>query len=123
VSDKIKPALTPREWAGRWAGPVHPGEGETTAYLDDDLLKVKTWRKPEIAIDDVYLHGVAALCLHEQPFGFTWEMYYAVDVLAKQLANEARADGGRQSLIAEAASEAAARIAALLSPLLPSAPR
>lgn len=68
----MNPALTPEEWAGPFpverhdwlAGVKSRGDGSLRLYL-----AVK-WTPMDEADS---LHALAALALHGQPFGFTWE--------------------------------------------------
>ncbi len=69
----MKPALTPDEWAGgetAWPivalqttkdGPVRVWDGITEAESES------------VEVPDKYRHALAALCLHDQLFGFTRE--------------------------------------------------
>jgi hypothetical protein len=61
MSEPIKPALTPEEWAHLLAGGVIFG-----------VPYVKGGPKPEQP-KAFGPHASAALALHDQPFGFTWE--------------------------------------------------
>jgi len=79
---EIKPALTREEWARKgvnrswgfvqaeieYAGTVRP-DGEEA---DDDAVWV-IGADESIYFDGDDRHALAALCLHGQPFGFTWE--------------------------------------------------
>ena len=90
---EIQPALTPEEWRSKTAT---RGDVELFVHVSG----------PET------LYALAALCLHSQPFGFTWE---DVDFLQY---NAARARSRHGDLIAEAFDfdGLADRIAALLPP-------
>lgn len=78
-----KPALTPEEWAelrvdwysanrGPYVGwPV--ADGARRLEIDKDNVEVHLDPEEYTAIPQWGLHAVAALCLHGQPFGFTWE--------------------------------------------------
>lgn len=71
MSDRIGPALDAWWWRNRSVHLPHPyylGQDDrgrfyisTGEYGYDKELDVST------------LHGIAALCLHETPYGFTWE--------------------------------------------------
>lgn len=95
---KIEPALTPEEWA-EWEvtqnGPL---------CVHRDTLGV-------LRCGDEYLgdgHALAAVALHGQSFGFTWEMVFALQRAASRLP---------ESDLDEAVlREAAACIASLLPP-------
>ena len=56
MSEKIEPALTPEEWEPYTRHLTEP------AVLDADLILYEDGP-----------HALAALMLHGQPFGFTWE--------------------------------------------------
>jgi hypothetical protein len=69
----ITPALTAEEWkrAGdggqfyiAWDGWLHAADSKAREYLDASLDKQASGNR----------HALAALALHRQPFGFTWEM-------------------------------------------------
>ena len=71
----VDPALTPEEWAGWFRKSVLPlgDDGELFAHI-----RGYEYRFDHTATDDgrpgIYttkLHGLAALCLHDQDFGFT----------------------------------------------------
>jgi hypothetical protein len=114
MADEIKPALTQQEWAdiaddpAWWAdrvGEIAAGAGE-----------VLEWRT-----NHPRPHAVAALALHGQPFGFTWE---DVDLLRDDLTGEhdwawegdQRVDCGEFGDVKAARLALAAKIAALLPP-------
>lgn len=77
---KIKPALTPEEW-GKQLGAsayIHPRDGgedlDGKAFLgrgNGALLVAYDGGYARQPVDD--RHALAALALHDQPFGFTWE--------------------------------------------------
>jgi hypothetical protein len=77
MSDEIKPALTPEEWAGPypierhdWTAQVkRRGDGTHRLYLEVEWSPID---------ERASLHALAALALHGQPFGFTWEMHDAL---------------------------------------------
>lgn len=92
MSEKIKPALTPEEWASL---SVHPGACDTV-HIEGDHLSVYSSSPiasfdddPTASINDTYSaddtltpeykffgedrHSLAALALYNQPFGFTRE--------------------------------------------------
>jgi hypothetical protein len=78
-----KPALTPEEWAelcadwysvnrGPYLGwPV--ADGARRLEIEEDKVEVHLDPDEYTAIPQWGLHAVAALCLHGQPFGFTWD--------------------------------------------------
>lgn len=62
MSERIEPALTPEEWAR-----VLPEASDyALGAAEDANMGADSW------------HGVAALALYGQPFGFTWEMVEAL---------------------------------------------
>jgi hypothetical protein len=112
---KIAPALTPEEWAegkkakaftSEYKG-VLPFEeavhrGSAYGFALADQYETTSTNDPEL------MHAAAALCLHGQPFGFTWE-----DV--KMLRDNVASQGPRESAFG-AFLNLADRIAALLPP-------
>jgi hypothetical protein len=85
----IEPALTADEWAKKWDG------------HDDDGTPMRYTFGVSVYVDRPY--ASAALALHGQPFGFTWD---DVDALREA---EVHANDERVSAVAD-------RIAALLPP-------
>ena len=79
----MKPALTKEEWEGPWGNGIpakvfrdeeweEGDEDEEYACLDQSALYVMDGTgAQEICIGDELFHGVAALCLVNQEFGFT----------------------------------------------------
>ena len=100
---EIKPALTADEWANGFLGPLD--------FNDDGTV---TNGCCGCAIPD--RHGLAAKCLHEQPFGFTREMVGAIRLCAEVMDGEYgfRYDGVHPDTLLS--REAADRIEALLPP-------
>lgn len=97
----MKPALTPEEWERQGCdGLFTDGEGSVYCGYHDD-----------VPIDR---HGAAALCLHDQPFGFTHEMLDAILKLVKD--GYAGVDHERTWPHVALALGAAARIEALMPP-------
>ena len=94
MSEKIEPALTPEEWEPYTRHLPEP------AVLDADLI-----------LDEDGPHALAALMLHGQPFGFTWE---DVDALRRMAPTATRFVSGHQAW--SQLLSLADRIAALLSP-------
>lgn len=86
MTERIAPAIAPQEWA------IYLGMPK----LVDRLLPIGQ------------RHGVAALALHGQPFGFTWE-----DVDYIRMATTPPGDWRRQD---DTLMRIAAKIAALLPP-------
>ena len=70
MSDDVKPALTPEEWAGQLRDPHG---------LDIDGMRGRP-------------HAVAALCLHGQPFGFTWGDVRELDDAVERLCEVGHVD-------------------------------
>lgn len=67
MTDPIKPALTRDEWKEM---------GTEAAVVWDGVLHISC----EQAVPVENPHGLAALALHEQPFGFTWADVEALDL-------------------------------------------
>lgn len=117
MSEEIKPALTPEEWAG-----------EQPAMNRDDVLIYHdppprgggcigiTDRDPDdpssVVILPEHRHALAALALHGQPFGFTWE---DVDLLREEARSEYAIPDG-MGFTGQELLDLADRIAALLPP-------
>jgi hypothetical protein len=115
----IEPALTAEEWRGGWARTSAP-HGEDWAYLNPYSRSMSEGIDGWVSIggengcgDSVGVnvpredrHALAALCLHGQPFGFTWEMLRAIQLKTVR-------DGTPEAFLVAAACE---RIAALLPP-------
>ena len=73
----LKAAMTKEEWAAKET----PGNGDwqdkrdgTVARLEYDPSELYVWVESGFRVALGSHHAVAALCLHEQPFGFTREM-------------------------------------------------
>ena len=96
--NEIKPALTPEEWAEA------ADQRALQAVLESASAEVDAWNPPS-------RHGLAALTLHGQPFGFTWEDVDRVRSVAEPDSDWYREDEWLVSL--------ADRIAALLPPREP----
>lgn len=85
MSDDIKPALTPRQWANlktdlRRVAPAEELFGDWMEFfVEPDRLLINDGipmaAKPDAGGLEIvprrHWHALAALCLHEQPFGFT----------------------------------------------------
>jgi hypothetical protein len=98
VSDDIRPALTPEEWAEILAAPrVWRSEAERIAF-------------------EAGRHAQAALCLHGQPFGFTHEdVKFLRDVVAPDwYAGDGGGAARQAARMQERWESILARIAALL---------
>ena len=98
----LKPALTVEEWKHA-LGVLRASASPTIAAA----VCIE-----RVGIDDA--HSLAALCLHEQPFGFTREMAEAIRALVQRL-GVADPDLGHVFTVGKAL-EAADRIEALLPP-------
>lgn len=113
MSDEIKNALTPEEWAQKlvkrdevWAELSTEGDVEVYRWPSAD------WN-PRADAPPALRHALAALCLYGQPFGFTRE---DVEGLSRRAENEEDVShmmGGRG---ASSLRSLATRIAALLPP-------
>lgn len=77
MSEPLKPALKPEDWASR--GVMFGSRG--AAVLRGSTLTVG-WDSEGVSMEGRERHALAALALHGQPFGFTWEM---VDALREAL--------------------------------------
>lgn len=97
MSDPIKPALAPEEWAD-----------VTNPDPTDVPLAVRlSWARNEMGRLDPTEHGLAALCLYGQSFGFTW---HDVDSVMDITHEAGRVEAPTWAL------SLATRIAALLPP-------
>ena len=110
MSDEMKPALTPSEWS-HWPG--HRGledmaleaAGSLISHLDAPVARRR--------------HALAALCLYQQPFGFTQEDVCKLRSLASVLPYGPVGDPHSGPLVhgaVETLKTVASRIAALLPP-------
>jgi hypothetical protein len=109
----VAPALTPEEWA-RMGGGGKPKPNDEVFVEGDNICVVSDSGRVSAGYDR---HALAALCLHGQPFGFTWE---DVDLLVQLGGYEAPGfsphyEDGRL-LPHPAVKSLADRIAALLPP-------
>lgn len=111
MSEPIKPALTPEEWEeGEYAGQppfrynLGPA-GDLCLWLEDGSY-IKLRPAP-----------LAALALHGQPFGFTWELYDAMRraIEAEEKDNALCYDDDKHE-VRRLAGQGLERIAALLPP-------
>lgn len=118
MSEQIKPALTPEEWANK-TGPAIDGE----LVVEGDDLRV---REPDFQTWTTYTlrpeqrHAIGARCLRGQPFGFTWDDVDGLRQVAEQLPTFGAGPGGTDVPDPELTS-LADRIAALLPPREPPA--
>ncbi len=103
----IKPALTAEEWGRALLASSRLGALALTVGNRDDLAKPGT---PECVA--AFDHAKAALCLHEQPFGFTHE---DVEFLRRVVILAASIAPGHEAYWSKA-HNLASRIEALLAP-------
>ena len=126
MSEMVEPALTPEEWAaGEKRAPLEnggrPGDEALVAFHRGTVLVCEETEGATIVVPPLR-HALAALCLHGQPFGFTWEMVNAISALAMPYAGDplqglSPEERSREiSRIMALARDAAERIAALLPP-------
>lgn len=114
----IKPALTPEEWASlEFTDPNSGDEDFEYAKQLGGGIRVRgrdDYYDPRISFSMGRPHSLAALALHGQPFGFTWEYVDAIRAAADYY------DWDDRSRALKAKCEAAAEcIAALLPPRQP----
>jgi hypothetical protein len=102
----VEPALTAEEWAlkDRGAPGRYRGNAEGQVWENDGQM----WYGDEYPVQN--RHGLAALALYGQPFGFTWDDVVA----AKEAAFELRMMQNRPA--ADRLDDLANRIASLLPP-------
>ena len=100
----IKPALTPEGWASM--GLLIGGRGAARLHRDGLHVDQMSLFGPE-------KHAIAALALHDQPFGFTWR---DVDLLHAVIATVGAWDVEKQDYVEPEFDSLAKRIAALLPP-------
>ncbi len=101
MSEKMRPALTPEEWARVKSDGMEPGPtlvGELPYLSESDR------------------HIVAALALHGHPFGFTWEMVRALRSILDRARGEPECLPEWAAEDEELAGAAIANIEALLPP-------
>lgn len=116
MSDAIAPALTAEEWKGSintraLQRPYNPTVPHYSINFESGWSGICVRAKHSNAsLDRSWTHAIAALALHEQPFGFTRE---DLDELA--LAYAALLNDG-QDEVATSVHNIRARIAALLPP-------
>lgn len=123
MSEGIKPALTPEEWA---AGEAQRGNYGVRLYRHDGFEAVHIEDPDEVAGCTTMRHAAAALCLYQQPFGFTQEDVEAIKLLSSYAPRVCWQDGAKVSdedrALANAhqtAQSLADRIASLLPPPTP----
>ena len=111
VSEKIQPALSEQEWAAALAhryGTADYAQGITEyAIRAVQHISGDEKRRP---------HVVAALCLHGEPFGFTWEDVATIRANCDGFQYVARTTGANLDGEVDKLLNIADRIAALLPP-------
>jgi len=123
VSDAtVRPALTADEWTRAVVRRTVDGGDETNTmlYVRDGVLHVVNedsidMEAMEAIVNSAAHHPLAALALHEQPFGFTRDDVKLLRGPAYSALLEVARDG-EESALAEDALALASRIAALLPP-------
>jgi len=100
---KVEPALTPAEWRSRHT----QGRNRFEAWISYDGREVVLHQGHPGAQTPADRHALAALCLHGQDFGFTWEDVDRVRDVARIMDTPEMIDW---------AHSVADRIAALLPP-------
>lgn len=111
---EIKPALTPEEWAKL----EHRGiRLEPSGAIRMEMAKtILDQEPPFISFGSSWRPGIAALALHGQPFGFTWEIHDAIEAAIMDWETEAGEMDERQRKEFAAMNRGLAAIAALLPP-------
>jgi hypothetical protein len=115
MSEDVKPALTPEEWAGLLAMDQPTVFGDAGGHVAVGKCAL-FWdaHSGNVLCDDYDAprqHALAAIALHGQPFGFTWEDATFLRILALAGPGESLS-----SACCEHLDALAARIAALLPP-------
>lgn len=111
MTEEITPALTPEAWEGLCV------EGECRA--DEVWGLAREWhfdpeqRANEFDTPEPNYHAIAAICLKDQPFGFTQEDVELLRFLADEAARYRNDDEGDEG------HDLADKIAALLPPPTP----
>lgn len=124
MSDKIRAALTAEEWRdgvvtfdNDW---LHGSDIQMFVVRDDRDGSLRLGNRDcdgafEADVLPPTRHALAALALHGQPFGYTWEMVDAIRECARTHDAE-HGDGPIADAVVAQARAAADRIAALLPP-------
>lgn len=128
MSDQIKPALAPEEWAEREFESRY-ALATTSAHIDH---KSRLFVSSEMPTDDeavvvfnesyetAPLHKLAALCLYGQPFGFSPEGHRALRAMLDHAERWINANWlGHDWRLHELAKAEVAKISALLPPETP----
>jgi hypothetical protein len=110
---QIAPALTAEEWALRqFYRRERPQRDPHFVCVDDEGLRVES----EEPIGPQNRHALAALALHDQPFGFTREMVAALEYQTFGTRRYDLLRGKSMAEIAAIAGQAIERLVALLPP-------
>lgn len=115
MSEPIKPALTPEEWAGA----THRDPAVYPMATDPRWLQEVIDGYMSMYADEPAHHKTAAVALHGQPFGFTWA---DVDMLREEVEpcgcrqTASAAEDAEVMCVFRALEALADRIAALLPP-------
>lgn len=121
---KVQPAMTPDEWQKLQAGGFPAYGGGPTVYLFEIRKDGQLWMPDatdEFPLDSEQRHALAALCLYQQPFGFSQEdvadVRAAADFFVDQLRlyKPGRMDSDEGRMVVRLRS-LADRISALLPP-------
>jgi hypothetical protein len=106
MPDSITPALTADQWR-------HAGSAREIHVYEAGIVHVMAGRVPGVVGENAVAlalpddrHGLAALCLYRQPFGFTWEDVEFLGMMAQ----------ASDPMFGNFARSLADRIAALLPP-------
>lgn len=112
---EIKPALTPEEWKQAHETPEGLYVQAVPVYLftpiDEDGEPIREHSERLSRIKHERRHEIAALCLLEQPFGFTWEDEQLLRVVMEHVQHEEWGESWVDDL-----TDLADRIEALLPP-------
>lgn len=75
MTDDIVPALTPEQWEYEHRPlTTTPGGCSNAEFMLSEVCE--EWQSPR---RPVTRHSLAAIALHGQPFGFTWDDIYTLD--------------------------------------------
>ena len=110
MTDNIKPALTADEWEE-----IEARRGDVVASEDGRFVRVESFGESVLLdAEDDQRHALAALCLYQQPFGFTRE---DVQLLKERFANDHFFNlTPAETALSTRWRSLAARLAALLPP-------
>lgn len=114
------PALSEVEWArGRVEKPQpgEPGYVVVTPYIEErDGAICVSAHYSNARVHPELRHPLAALCLHGQPFGFTWEDVDAMEAVYRRVIASPEPFGEQLAAAIERVHDLADRLAALLPP-------